>query len=47
MQLGPKSAGKSFPSESGVKAPEKQPNNATEDIPIVEEEEIDIKDVPF
>ncbi len=50
MQLGPKSAGKSFPQEEGGnknQGPETRPQNSPEDIPIVEEEEIDIKDVPF
>ena len=47
MQMGPKSAGKSSPSEGNNKGPENQPQNPAEDIPVVEEEEIDIKDVPF
>jgi single-strand DNA-binding protein len=40
MQLGPKSAGKTAP-------PEKKPEEAKEDIPVIEEDEIDVKDIPF
>jgi single-strand DNA-binding protein len=40
MQLGPKSAGKVAP-------PEKKPEEAKEDIPVIEEDEIDVKDIPF
>lgn len=48
MQLGPKSAGKSAPQEGDKsQGPETRPQNSPEDIPVVEEEEIDIKDVPF
>jgi len=44
MQLGPRSAGKSFPEEK-----EKEKESSQEEIPIIEEgsEEIDIKDIPF
>lgn len=44
MQLGPRSAGKSFPAEG---AGEKEA--PSEEIPVIEEnaEEIDIKDIPF
>lgn len=40
LQLGPKSAGKVTPAEE-PQAP------AQEDIPVIEEDEIDIKDIPF
>jgi len=41
LQLGPRSAGKFMPPEQQSQEP------AQENIPIVEEEEIDIKDIPF
>jgi len=41
IQLGPRSAGKSVPSER----PEETPPQ--EDIPVVEENDIDVKDIPF
>lgn len=43
MQLGPRAAGKLVPGEGEEKPPEK------EEIPIIEEdeEEIDVKDIPF
>jgi len=43
MQLGPRAAGKFVPGEGEEKPPEK------EEIPIIEEdeEEIDVKDIPF
>ncbi len=46
IQLGPKSAGKTAPSGEKPTVPtgDKVP---TEEIPIVEEEEIDVKDIPF
>ena len=40
LQLGPKSAGRVTP-------PEKPKESPKEDIPIIEEEEIDVKDIPF
>jgi len=40
LQLGPKSAGKIAPEEKPQETPK-------EEIPIIEEEEIDIKDIPF
>lgn len=42
LQLGPRSAGKTAPPQPG---PQKE--IAKEDIPIIEEEEIDVKDIPF
>jgi single-stranded DNA-binding protein len=42
IQLGPKSAGKTAPV-----APEQKEKIPQEEIPIVEEEEIDVKDIPF
>jgi single-strand DNA-binding protein len=41
MQLGPKSAGKTIPPLT------KEQESPKEDIPIIEEEEIDIKDIPL
>ncbi len=41
LQLGPKSAGKTVPP---AEKPEEAPK---QEIPIIEEEEIDIKDIPF
>lgn len=43
LQLGPKSAGKMTPSKK--ETPEKETPGG--EIPIIEEEEIDIKDIPF
>jgi len=42
IQLGPRSAGKTAPT-----APEQKEKIPQEEIPIVEEEEIDVKDIPF
>jgi len=42
LQLGPKAAGKIIPPAGG---PPKE--DTAEEIPIIEEEEIDIKDIPF
>lgn len=44
LQLGPKAAGKTAPL---VGAPEQKPPSRQEEIPIIEEEEIDIKDIPL
>ena len=42
MQLGTKSAGKVVPAEKPAEGlPQK------EEIPVIEEEEIDVKDIPF
>lgn len=54
MQLGPKSSGgggnKSFPAQD-KNAPEptreEEPQQAPEEIPVIEEGEIDMKDIPF
>jgi len=40
IQLGPKSAGKVVPQEKPQEVP-------TENIPVIQEEEIDVKDIPF
>ena len=51
LQMGPKSAGSSYSSPSRGSSLAPVNNKATEppqeDIPIIEEEEIDIKDIPF
>jgi single-strand DNA-binding protein len=47
LQLGPKSASKSFPAASPQSSPQEQPDKAEEDIPVIEEEEINVKDIPF
>jgi len=44
LQLGPKSAGTSRLEEEKTASPEKV---AQEEIPIIEEEEINVKDIPF
>lgn len=44
LQLGPKPAGKSIPSEPG---PQEKEMPQKEEIPIIEEEEINPKDIPF
>lgn len=41
LQLGPRAAGKTVPAEKPEEAPPQ------EDIPIIEEEDIDVKDLPF
>ena len=46
IQMGPKSAGKTAPSEEKPTA-STQDKVPTEEIPIIEEEEIDVKDIPF
>ncbi|TSC75348.1 MAG: single-strand DNA-binding protein [Parcubacteria group bacterium Gr01-1014_30] len=42
MQLGPKTAGKVFPSRE-----QEAQESAKEEIPVVDEEEIDVKDIPL
>lgn len=42
LQLGPKSASKVMPPE-----PEKEISGGEAEIPIVEDEEVDVKDIPF
>ena len=42
IQLGPKSAGKTTPA-----SPEQKTEPAQEDIPVIEEESVEIKDIPF
>ncbi len=45
MQLGPKSAGKTIPQEKETPPQEEIPPK--EEIPIIEEGEINVKDIPF
>lgn len=45
LQLGPKSAGKVIPASQEQET--KKEEQSKEEIPIIEEEEIDIKDIPF
>lgn len=44
LQLGPRSVGKTMPPEERPNEKEEQPK---EEIPIIEEEEIDVKNIPF
>lgn len=46
IQLGPKSAGKIIPQEQKPTVPTQEKVSEAE-IPIIEEEEIDVKDIPF
>jgi single-strand DNA-binding protein len=46
MQLGPKSAGKNIPAQEEPEREEPQ-SSPQEEIPIIEEGEIDVKDIPF
>lgn len=44
LQLGPRGTGKSMP---GANEPTHQDSSEKEDIPVIEEEEIDVKDIPL
>ena len=46
LQLGPRTAGKAVPAEE-KEMPSQQEMPSQEQIPIIEEEEINIKDIPF
>ena len=45
IQLGPKSSNTSSPSKEGVK--KQKTEEVEEELPVIDEEEIDIKDIPF
>lgn len=45
LQLGPKSADRTIPKESQKETTSSK--DSSKDIPVIEEEEIDVKDIPF